>query len=92
MKTTNQCVRDLARHYDEQGKPELPLTVNASRRTLQKEFKPTKRGGPLYCGKHLLRYRSFVDPKPEQLDVEREAPPKPLARKRSRKAATEVRA
>lgn len=91
-KTTNRCIKDLAAHYDETGKPEVEITVNASRRTLLRDFKPAKRGGPLHCGRHLLRYRGFSDPAPEQLDVEREAPPKPLAGKRRRKAAPEVRA
>lgn len=74
MKTTAQCVQDLARHFDENGKPEQPITVNASREYMRRFFKPAKRGGVLLCGTHEVRVRGFVDPEQEQIDIEQAMP------------------
>lgn len=74
MKTTAKCVEDLARHFDEVGKPEQPIVVNATRAYMRRFFKPQKRGGELLCGSHEVRCRGFADPEPEQLDIEGAAP------------------
>jgi TPP-dependent trihydroxycyclohexane-1,2-dione (THcHDO) dehydratase len=70
MKTTAKCVEDLARHFDENGKPEQPITVNATREYMRRFFKPEKRGGVLLCGRHEVYCRGFPCPEPEQLDIE----------------------
>ena len=88
-KSTAECVKDLARHYDTTGKPAQAITVNATRQTLLRGgIKPSKRGGPLFVGKHEVVPSGFAATQPEQLDIEAEAPPKALARKRTRKAKT----
>jgi hypothetical protein len=70
MKTTAQCVQDLARHFDENGKTDQPIVVHASRDYMRRFFKPAKRGGVLLCGAHEVRCRGFIDPAPEQVDIE----------------------
>lgn len=70
MKSTAKCVEGLARHFDETGKPDAPIVVNASRDYMRKFFKPQKRGGVLLCRGHEVHCRGFVDPEPEQLDIE----------------------
>jgi len=71
MKSTAKCVEDLARHFDETGKPDQPITVNATREYMRKFFKPEKRGGPLMLRGHEVRVRGFANPAPAQLDIER---------------------
>lgn len=92
MKTTAQCVKDLARFFDGQGKLDKPIKTDARRETLMRGgIKPKRRGGPLYVGQHEVHARDFTprQPAPVQVDVEDVAP------KRRRKTKTkdnEVRA
>ena len=60
MKTTAQQVKSLAWFLDRQAKQDRPITVLGTRKTLQKDFKPKERGGPLYVGSHEL----VIVPKP----------------------------
>lgn len=52
--TTARQVELVAETLDSQGKDEAPIVVTATRATLRATFPPTKRGGPLRCGKHEL--------------------------------------
>lgn len=71
MKTAEMCVKDLAKWWDMMDLPAQPITVNASRRYMQKWFKPAKRGGVLMCGSHEVRCIEVASRQlPEQMDIE----------------------
>ena len=52
--TIHDRIRDIAAVLDMNGRTDVEIRVIANRDYLMTQFKPKKRGGPLYCGDHKL--------------------------------------
>lgn len=54
MKTVHNKIVEMAAIFDREGRPQQPIQVRVSRGYLMRQFKPLKRGGPLFHGEHEL--------------------------------------
>jgi len=54
MTTIDERIRETARVLDSQGKATADIATLCTRKTLRRHFQAKKRGGPLYCGEHMI--------------------------------------